>query len=429
MNGRDPTRRRVLQTGTAAVGTIAAGCLLPRRNGSAATESTRYLEFEGVGSDFRRRTKRVYGRVAELVGRKLQTSTTVRLIDREEMRELATGIEPFGETTTQRLAHRALGLIDELEEEVALEFAGAYFPGSRSLTLVGSDAAAIDDQLLAHELLHAIQFQAGDMDDWTHGWTAGFDRYEAQQSLVEGAAQFLEDAYVGGCDGQFSSCRLKEPARVRTRRWREEWLLAYGRYVNGHDFAGALAERGGWDAIWRAHAAPPTHTGQVLRPEWYPDREPVPVFAGEPGGDWTTIGRERLGMQSTFVTLWLAGALPTSAAYAESADETDEVFSDLVRYRSPETDAWRGDEFAAVVRADGRRGWVWRIRWADTRAAEEAYELFRAWADERGEPTSAAEVWTRGDRAETLALDGEDLLVGSAPEPADFGSLSPALVE
>ncbi|WP_290814285.1 hypothetical protein [Halovivax sp.] len=429
MRGRNPTRRRVLHAGSLTATTVLAGCTLPRSNPSNP-ESKRFLEFEEVDERFRERTESVYERVVELADAELAASTTVRLIDRTEMRELASPTGLFGETTTQRLAHRALGLIEDLDASVPFEFSGAYFSGSREVIFVATDAETVDDQLIAHELLHAVQFQEGGASEWDHGWSTGFDRHKAQRSLVEGTAQFLEDEYVGGCDGEFSDCRLRNAAAANAAGWDEEWLLAFGPYVNGHDFAAALADRGGWEAVWDAHEAPPTHTGQVLKPEWYPDREPADVAVeDESNEEWELLDRERLGMQSAFATLWHARALPYEEVYADEDTDEDEVFTGLVRYRSAETDAWRGDEFVAHEREDGRYGWQWTLRWADSAAAEDAYELFRVWADERGEATDDDGVWERETGTEALALDGEELLVGSAPETDALETLSPALGE
>ena len=431
MSGHKLSRRRALQLGSLAATTAVAGCSLPAGGATGTPDSARYLSFEdGVDSALKERTENVYDRTVGLVDREIRDETTVRVISAAEMRETTGNWSMFGVTTTQQLAHRALGLIDEFDPDLPFEYAGAYSPGERILTLVEFPDRPIDDQLIAHELGHAIQFQASGITDVERGWETGFDHHHAQQGIVEGTAQFIEDEYVGGCDGEFSDCRLKEPIPAGTAGWDREWLLAFGAYVNGHEFAAALADRSGWDGVWDAHAAPPTHTGQVLKPEWYPDRQPedVSVAAGS-SDEWTELGRERLGMQSAFVTLWLEGALEPHAVYHDEEADADEVFSSLVRYRSPETDAWRGDEFVAFERREDEYGWVWKLRWESSTAAEGAYELFRTWADERGEPTDVEDVWSTGRGYETLALDGDELFVGSAPEAGEFESLSEALVE
>ncbi|WP_247731646.1 hypothetical protein [Halovivax limisalsi] len=416
------SRRELLATG--AVASAVAGCALPREDASPAGRGE--LTFEGVSASFAERARTVADRVTDLSGNAIAEETTVRLIDPAEMRERGRNWTVIGATTTQRLAHRALGLVESLEADVGFEFAGAYYPGSRTLLLVG-DEDDIDDQLLAHELCHAVQFQSTTLADLDRSWAAGFDTQAARQALVEGTAQYLEDEYVGGCGGDFSNCHLSTPGPIALDRLDPALLLAYGAYCNGHDFAAALAEREGWRSIWAAHENPPTSTGQILRPEWYPDREPVDVAApDEPPAPWSRLDTERLGMQSVFLALWHAGVLPVVAAYPRGQSAEDEVFSDLVRYRSPVSDAWRGDAFTAFERADGRFGWRWRIRWASPSAAETGYEHFRERTDARGEPTDESEVWTRDDRYEALTLDDEALVVASAPDPEAFELFSPA---
>ena len=426
MDRQELSRRDLLGTGaTVAAGAI-AGCTLPRSE--AATTGKQLLTFDGVGRSLQERCEAVYGHVEELVGASIQAETTIKLIDTAAMRELAAGSGFIGDTTTQRLAHRALGLVETVEPDLSFEFAGAYFPGSETILLVG-DEPSVDDQLIAHELCHAIQFQTNVIDEWDRTWAAGFDRYNAKQALIEGTAQFLEDEYVGGCDGHFSNCHLKRSGRIQLDQVDPALLVAFGAYINGHDFAAALAERNGWNAVWDAHADPPTTTGEILHPDWYPNHEPAQVpVPDEPEPDWSTLDDERLGMQSVFLTLWNEGVLPTEEV-ASDDEVTDEVFSTQVRYRSPISDAWRGDRFTTFVREGGRHAWLWRIRWRDSSAAETGYEYFREWADLRGERTSDGTVWERDDRYETLSLDGRDLLVGMAPDVAAFESIDPALLE
>lgn len=422
---RDVSRRDVLRTGAVAIGVTSAGCSVPETDAGSGT-----LTFANGSDGFRRRTETVYDRVAELVGRSIRTETTVRLIDVAEMRDRSVNSSVTGDTVTQQLAHRALGLTDRMAVERSFEFAGAYYPDSASILLVAEDDGDVDDQLLAHELCHAIQFQNGGVSNWDRGWSAGFDRYNAQQSLLEGTAMYVEDAYVGGCEGDFANCQLSQPTRVDPRRIDPALLLIYGSYFNGHEFAAALATGDGWDAVWNAHDNPPISTGQILHPEWYPDRTPERVSAPvEPAAPWARLDTERLGMQALFLTLWRAGALPDGAIYAGQANDRDRVYSSLIRFRSPVTDRWRGDAFTGFERSDGRYGWRWRIRWDETSAAEAGYERFREWAIERGSETSDDAVWERDDGVEAIALDGEDVLVGTAPSLEDLDAIAPTLVD
>ena len=134
-------------------------------------------------------------------------------------------------------------------------------------------------------------------------------------------------------------------------------------------------------------------------------------------------------MQSLFVTLWTEGVLPSSEARTGDTDDTDAVFSSLIRYRSDVTDRWRGDAFTGFERPDGRYGWLWRIRWADTSAAEAGYEHFREWAAARGTETTDDAIWERDDGVEALALDGDDVVVGMAPTVTDLDAIAPILAD
>ena len=428
------TRRRFLAGAGIAAGTTGAGCMLPRSSTRVAAGDA-LLSFEAVDEGLRERTVSVYDRVEGMVEASIRSPTTVELIDSTEMREMARTGGVTGETTTQQLAHMALGLTDELDPQIPFEFAGAYFPSDERILLVGDDGDDISDQLIAHELTHAIQFQDSDVVTWDRSWEIGFDRFYAKGSVVEGTAQFVEDQYVGGCDGEFSSCMLADSNSINPRGIDSTLLLAFGIYFNGHDFVDAIAERAGWQGVWDAHAHAPAHSGQILKPEWYPDREPesVPAVDVDSGdgasgngasGDWYRLDDEQLGMQSVFLTLWIENALPDEAIHAMDPDDSDPVFSTLIRYRDGVSDAWRGDRFTAFERTDDRLGWNWRIRFSDTTAAETGYETFTEWGDNRG---SAVEdgLWERTDGYEALVLDDADLVVGNAPEIDDFEAIVP----
>lgn len=419
------SRRAVLAGGVTGVGVTLSGCLTGTVGRAPSVDDSLLSFAESVDDGLEARTREVYVRTAGLVRNELREETTVRQIDVEEMRRQSAAWDWFGGDTVERLAHRALGLIDELYPDHAPDFAGSYSRDEHLLTLVGP-AAEISDQLIAHELTHAIQYQAGGADEWERE-SVSIDRRNAKQGLLEGVAQFVEAAYVDGCD-EFSACRLRSPAPAPIDDWEETWLLAYGAHANGHELADALYARGGWEAIWDAHRVPPTHTGQVLKPAWYPEREPA-FLPGtqDPTGDWRVLGTQRLGMRAVFVTLWLAGAIDRDAMLTDSASATDEVFSTLLRYRSSVSDGWRGDRFVAFERDDGRYAWIWRIRFRDEAAARDADEAFRDWAAARETATDTSNVWERGDRYEALTRDRRDVVVGMAPERSAFAELSELL--
>lgn len=439
------TRREVLRLGSMATMTALAGCTMPTGDDAGTRlESTDYLTFEDtVDDDLRVRTRHVYERVVDIVGREVSEQTTVSHVESDEV-DVGEPAGLYSGTRTQRLAVQALDTVDEGDNSdfvsdranrtTPARANGLYDPQTRTIYFYGGDSDDISDQLIAHELCHAIQYQTTDIRELD--LDVGFDRYHAYECIVEGTATHLETSYVDGCESDFPMCQLRDLFPIRV--WYRDHggtgtviaVLADGAYNNGHDFAAALADRGGWEAIWDAHQDPPDHTGQVLRSEWYPDRDPVDVTVADPGtDDWTRLGSERLGMQSVFATLWLSGALPWEAiAVGDLPDET-RVQPQHIRYRSEVTDAWSGDEFAAFERDDDREGWLWRIRWTDAAAAEDGYEAFRAWADERGQATDEDGVWKREESYEAVVLEDEDVLIGSAPDRDALESLSPALVE
>ena len=420
----DLSRRRLLATGAASVGSALAGCA----SGVWGTDEGSLSFDDGVDPEMRERTQEVYRRTEELVGRQLRTETTVEVIDVEEMRRRAGGIEWLASDGIERLAYHALGLIDDVDTTIRPEYAGLYDPERQFITLVERPEGRISDQLIAHELIHAMQHQDAPTSTWDWSDGASLDRREAQRGLLEGTAKHAEAEYADGCD-EFASCALGPAEPAPLDRWDDEWLLTFGAHVNGHELAEALADRGGWEEIWEAHEHPPTHTGQVLKPEWYPDNEPELVEARrELGSEWSLVGADRLGMRAAFVALWLGEGIPEDEIYTGSESDTDNLFSRLLRYRSPVTDAWRGDQFVGYEHDAGEYAWCWALRFSDTDATGEAAEAFEDRASSWGSATDDA-VWERDGRYQAVASDGRDLFVGEAPDRETLAALDASFAD
>lgn len=423
---RTYTRREAIAVGAAGMGITVAGC--------TDDDPSAPLQFDSsVGEELRARVETVYDRTVAECRREIQDPVTIEVIDGDEMQRRAAEQTWLDDDVLSRLAYRTVGIIDDIEYETKSWFNGLYLPADDRIIYVEYPRSEITDRLIGHELLHAIQFQTVDGLERGERDSAavGIDSRQAINGIVEGAATHLGDRLVTACEaGDYESCLLGEKTRAGKMFGEADGvgLVTYGAHANGFDFAQALAEDGGWDAIWQAHESPPDHTGQVLKPTWYPDVEPEPVEIGSAPKEWEVIGRTRVGMQTTFATLWLHDVLPTDAMYttAKGVYARDYVPMSLARYRSTITDAWRGDQFQGYERSDGALGGTWRIRWTDVTAAERAGKALEEWADARGDRLDDEPTWRLTDeRYLRIAVSDRDTVVREGPDPDAVAALPP----
>lgn len=419
------TRREAIALVAAGFGSTVAGC-------AADDGQNGLLQFESaVGDELQARVEEVYGRTVAECGREIQEPITIDVIGGDEMQRRAAEQTWLDDDLFPRLAYRTVGIIDERDHETKAEFGGLYEPTADRLTLVDSSRYEITDLTIGHELFHAIQFHTVDGLKWEERDSAPveIDSQQAMAGIVEGAATHLDDRLATACEtSDHEGCHLG--GQIRAKRTFDGAngveLVTYGAHANGYDFAQVLAEDGGWDAIWQAHESPPDHTGQVLKPAWYPDAEPEPVDIGSPPDGWEVIGRTRIGMQTTFATLWLHDVLPTEAIYTSGEYARDYVPMSLARYRSTITDAWRGDQFQGYERSDGALGGTWRIRWADSTAAERAGQALEEWADARGDRLDDEPTWRLADdRVLRIAVADRDTVVREGPDSDAAAALPP----
>lgn len=247
---------------------------------------------------------------------------------------------------------------DALDEGVD----GFYAFGTDRIVLRGTRTDAAAQQVLVHELGHALQDQHGLLDA-EPPYTGDDERPLAFASLVEGDATRVEQAWYRA---QPHTVRrgLHDPGGDRG----SSGVLTLDEldfpYAAGPRLVGSLLERGGQAALDEALRDPPVSSAQALHPGRGPGR---PVEPPEPGRG-TVVDRGVLG------ELGLASLL--------EEDPLDEY--GLQR-------AWDGDAYVTVV--DGRRTCTSvRLRAQDRWGRDLLLQALRRWA--RAQP--GAEVGVEG---------------------------------
>lgn len=201
-------------------------------------------------------------------------------------------------------------------------------PALRALTAVtGRDL--VGELVVAHELTHALQDQHWGLPIDAEPLTAAnTDRVLARRALLEGDATWASFATVAGgrlddqtrarvlaqldaLPGQLAAAVPDVPVLLRE-------TLAF-QYRDGTRFVDRLLARGGWPAVDRAQADPPTSSAQILHPERYlaatrrdPARIDVAGTSSLTRAGYAPVLEDTLG--EAVIRIFASGALPAAEA-------------------------------------------------------------------------------------------------------------------
>jgi hypothetical protein len=157
-------------------------------------------------------------------------------------------------------------------------------------------------------------------------------------------------------------------------------------YMRGQEFCSALYGEGGYEAVSKAYAQPPSSTAQILHPEKYlakPREEPIAV-------EWPEVkvkGEEPVADNTV-------GEMGTRILFSEWLDaKTGEVAAA----------GWRGDRYLYFASGEAL---VWKTIWASERDATEFFEAEKRLLEKRYQPSSprSAEHSYEADAPRALRL-------------------------
>jgi hypothetical protein len=150
-------------------------------------------------------------------------------------------------------------------------------PGRKSLYAVSADRrlTPANQVVLSHEMRHALQDQYLDIHGFLSDEVGDFDdRRMALLALLEGDATLVMEMFLRerlpqptAPDGDWSGLSLPAELMPEAVPVLQDQLIFP--YFSGRDFVQALWRSGGWEAVRRAWARPPTTTEQVLHPDKY----------------------------------------------------------------------------------------------------------------------------------------------------------------
>jgi hypothetical protein len=315
-----------------------------------------------------------------------------------------------------------------LEENIA----GFYDerPGRKRLYAVSEDRTLTpaNQLVLSHELRHALQDQYADVHRMLPDAVGDFDdRRMAFVSLLEGDATLVMERFLlrrlagsalGGAGDLSQLSWPMPPVPGVPPVVRDQLVLPY---LVGRDFARALQERGGWEALKAAWTAPPSSTEQVLHPEKFFAREApraVRIAYAPPRGQ--ILGEGVLGelLTRTFLAAGSgedAPAVPAGATPPPAVDDVERAAA-----------GWGGDAYRSWD-VGGRTLLVWRSEWdrvEDAREFEQAVlrRLERTHGARRN--LQGAPLFARSGWLMAVVASADALTIVSSDDPA---LLPPAL--
>jgi hypothetical protein len=307
-------------------------------------------------------------------------------------------------------------LLRDLQAESVL---GYYLPGTDAAEGEGSlyvrgDAGLTPfvEWVLAHELTHAVTDQHFDLTYLEQLEEGGRDDEAlAYSALVEGDATVLMTQYLQTQMDPEAQLAVAQEGMAQTTPQMDAApaVIREGLtfpYTSGLAFVQALFTSGGWDAVDRAYAEPPTSTEQILHPEKYldadrdePQEVAAPDLPGALGGGWEQ--GVAVGFGEADIRWLLAEAEELSNTAAEGG-----------------ADGWDGGTLATAERGD-EVALVLQTVWDSAAEATEFCQTASRWATERlGEGTASGDggTWNGQGQHAALVCDGTDAAWLSAPD-------------
>jgi hypothetical protein len=310
-----------------------------------------------------------------------------------------------------------------LEENIA----GFYDerPGKKRLYAVSEDRTLTpaNQLVLSHELRHALQDQYADVHRVLPDAVGDFDdRRLAFVSLLEGDATLVMERFLmkrlagsalGSEDSDMSQLSWPTPPVPGVPAVvRDQLVLPY---VAGRDFARALQQKGGWEALKAAWSAPPASMEQVLHPEKFFAHEPpraVSIRYAPPRGQVLSEGV----LGELFTRTFLSAGSEEDAPAAPAGAPAPPTIDDVERAAA----GWGGDAYKAWD-VGGRTLLVWRTEWDRREDAREFEQtVLRRLERTHGarKRLEGAALFARAGWLMAVAASGDAVTIVSSDDPA-----------
>ncbi|APX97906.1 hypothetical protein BB347_15525 [Natronorubrum daqingense] len=400
---------------------------------------------------------RSMARVEEIRGLTFEEEVPVDVISREEFQEdhdemfVETGED---EELQQNVTYEALFMVDsetdaedEFEAMYGDSVGGYYDPATNEIVLVSDspDEPEVDEVILGHELLHALQDQHFDLASYDR---ETIDQDAAKNGLIEGDAVTVEQTYDQHCDTEWECLPSAQPpeGQVGDLNW-GIYLLLMHPYEAGPEYVDSLLEGDDWSAVDDAYDDAPASSSDVIHTD--EDRESGDVTVDDDSSDsWEQfetddgLANETVG-EAGMVSMLGGDAMdPLRSSVIE---ETDLLTADLqgVDYDQPYTDGWAGDELVTYVDSNATdtdavstsedAGYVWESEWTSEEDAEEFVDGYTQLLELNDAQTlnESEGVYSIDDGYEgayALDVDGESVTIVRGPSVDELNAIEDGVV-
>ncbi len=251
--------------------------------------------------------------------------------------------------------------IEQLELDLnASQAIGFYDPESKQLYLL-SQSGSVDPEVrltFSHEFTHALQDQNFDLGKLVTDAVDQTDRDLARLALAEGDAtlSMTQWAQAHMSLGDLLSISLNASSGPQAKQLeaapailRADLLFPY---EDGLNFITGVYSQGGWSAVNKLYANPPSSTSQILHPDLYargvgPTVVTLPPPPSAMGSGWLMTSSDTMGELQ--LRVWLEGSKPSSAQHKAAASAVSTWAGDRVGlYEGP------GGAWAVVLRTEWR---------------------------------------------------------------------------
>ena len=289
-----------------------------------------------------------------------------------------------------------------------------------------TDAPAVHPEVLAHEVLHALQGQHYDIAGPQYQ-AGSHDARLGKDGLLEGSASYVDSVYSSRC-GDDWEC-LDTPRNWAGRGRLDTVAYPYvvsQPYADGTTLVYGLLEGGSWGAVDALHGDIPQSSEQVIHRD--PGEPVADLEAPDASGDaWSLVATERVGEATMFVMFWRQAVFQDPDTIDRRAFREGRSEWNRLHYESEPTVGWGADELL-LYRDGDRRGYVWYTAWdtpADAREFVGAYRTLLAsyGAESRGEHTWVIPENRSFADAFHVVRDGARVRIVNAPTVEALGEL------
>ena len=307
------------------------------------------------------------------------------------------------------------------------------------------DSLLIDEEILAHELGHAIQDQQFNLSQYERPTV---DKDKGKLGVIEGDVHLIEHEYLRACEADLwdEPCITQDDAPGAAGE-PPSWGLYFKDfqpYSDGPNFVEHIYESGdGWESVNDLYDEMPDSALYTVYPEKFGEVETVDVEVPDESTDeWEriTIEDQLTGEELAADTIGVSGITgvfagpdPRSESVLSIQQLVNQDPTNPQNYAHDETEGWRGDSLVAYSTDEENKAAVWQLEWASEADAEPFVESYgEALEIHGGEAVDGdGNIYEIGtdtfEMAAAIEHEGETVTIVTAPTVDDLDDVHQGL--